>query len=74
MAKIEFTTVRIGVKAAAKLQEDKRELEKKGYKEVPPKDDKDLIPLKEYFVTGHPGNWTITYIGTLPPAREAKPL
>jgi hypothetical protein len=74
MAKVELATVRVGVKTEARLQENKRELEKRKYKEVPPKDDKDLIPLKEYFVTGRPGDWTITYIGPLPPAKEAKPL
>ncbi|MGA2467925.1 MAG: hypothetical protein ABSH06_26715 [Thermodesulfobacteriota bacterium] len=66
MERIEIRS--ITANGEARLQQNKRDLEKEGYREVPRKDEKDL-KFGEYFVNG----FTITYKVRIP-EKNGKPL
>ena len=44
----------------SRLQQDKRDLEKTGRREIPPKEEK-YLGVNEYFITQNSEGWTITY-------------
>jgi hypothetical protein len=57
----------------SRLQQNKRDLEKTGRKEIPPKEEK-YLNLNQYFVTGDSSNWTITYAVPEQKGNIAKPF